>query len=244
MEWKITKGVICGVVNKHFSQDSISVEPKDDYACVVMSDGAGSARCAREGSTFTTATVLDIVRQHKDSIFRYNMEAVREVILDNLLVRLKQKAKEEGNDMDDYMCTLMFFITNGERYIIGNLGDGLIGCMNKDNEGRVLSLPENGNYRNQTFFVTQPEEAYKHLRIGMGRYDDSQVYFLMTDGSADCLYNFGKGFFANALSVFCQWTRLYNPHEVNDVLLKAMYKLFPQKTKDDCALAMIYLDKR
>ncbi|MBR5205212.1 MAG: protein phosphatase 2C domain-containing protein [Bacteroidaceae bacterium] len=243
MKWNVTKSVINGVGHTGGTQDSISQEPADDYVCVVMADGAGMARCAKEGSTFTTKTALDILRFHKDGIYDFTMDEIRNVVLSNLLDRLRKKAEEEGNILDDYMCTLMFFITNGDRYVIGNLGDGLIGCMNKDGEGRVLSMPEHGKFANQSFFVTQPE-AFEHLRIGMGRFDSDCVYFLMTDGSADCLYNFKSGTFAKALTVFCGWTREHNPYDVNNFLRKSMYKLFPQKTNDDCSLAMIYLNER
>ena len=96
------------------------------------------------------------------------------------------------------------FISNGERYIIGNLGDGLLGSMDSEGKSEVLSLPEHGKYANQSFFVTH-KNSKDHLRIHKGRYESHKVYFMMTDGSAECLYNFNLKSFANILKVFCEW---------------------------------------
>lgn len=242
MRWNVTKSVITGVGHR-YSQDSISQDLADDFVCVVMADGAGVARCAKEGANFTTKVVLEIIKQHKDGIFSYKSEEVRSVILENLLNRLEKMAKKEKNQLEDYMCTLMFFVSNGEKYIIGNLGDGLIGCMDTEGNGRTLSLPEQGKFANQSYFITQ-EKAEAHLRIGKGRYNTNLVYFLMTDGSAKCLYRFRDETFANALTVFCNWTIKYPSHDVDNNLKTSMIKLFPRMTNDDCALAMVYLREK
>ena len=242
MKWNITSSVIKGSGHKS-PQDSISKYLDNDFACLVLSDGAGVARRASEGALFTTTNVVEILKQHKEGIFNYTTEEIRNIILNNLLDRLKQKAENEHHNIDDYMCTLIFFISNGEKYIYGNLGDGLIGCMDIYGEGKPLSLPEHGKFVNQSYFITH-KNAQEHFRIGMGPYKDNMIYFLMTDGTAECLYNFKHETFSKALTTYCNWTVKYNPYDVNNYLKISMIRLFPQKTNDDCALAMIYLRER
>ena len=96
---------------------------------------------------------------------------------------------------------------------------------------------------NQSYFITH-KNAQEHFRIGMGPYKDNMIYFLMTDGTAECLYNFKHETFSKALTTYCNWTVKYNPYDVNNYLKISMIRLFPQKTNDDCALAMIYLRER
>lgn len=238
MRWKISSAKTTG--NRHnLNEDSIRQTPYDDFLCVVGADGAGIAKCARIGADFTTQTVRELLIKHKDGIFNYTDDEIKCILLDNLNDKLSALAKKEGNNIDDYMSTLMFFISNGEKYIIGNLGDGLLGSMDSEGKSEVLSLPEHGKYANQSFFVTH-KNSKDHLRIHKGRYESHKVYFMMTDGSAECLYNFNLKSFANILKVFCEWIIKYEPHKVSDYIQIAMIKLFGSKTSDDCSLALIY----
>ena len=63
MKWNITSSVITGSGHKS-PQDSISKYLDNDFACLVLSDGAGVARRASEGALFTTTNVVEILKQH------------------------------------------------------------------------------------------------------------------------------------------------------------------------------------
>ena len=242
MFWKISSSCIPGH-NKKVGQDYIFLRPDGDYVFVVGADGAGYARYANEGAKFVSKEMRDLLTMHKADIFSYSDHEIKENLLDVLRQKIEQKAIENNARMDDYMSTLMFFVSDGRQYIAANLGDGMIGCMDSDGNGTVISSPEKGKYVNQSYFVTQPD-SYEHLRIERGTYDPEKVYFLMTDGSAECLYDNRNRSFARIMSVFCDWIRKYEPHPVSDNLKTAMMKLFPQVTSDDCALALIYGTKK
>ena len=70
-------------------------------------------------------------------------------------------------------------------------------------------------------------------------WDNATVYFLLTDGSCDCLYNPSDATFAKALHKFAGWTRRYPFHDVWEAIIQNMHRLFPKRTSDDCALALL-----
>lgn len=241
MRWKISSGRLIGRLHREkmeLNQDFISVRPMDDFACMVAADGASVARYAREGASFTTERVRELLVQHKEGIFSYSDDEIKSLLLSSLHEGLGELAARENVCIDEYMCTLMFFACNEEKYIAANLGDGLLGCMSGNGKGSVLIMPEQGKFANESCFVTQ-DDAFKHLRIVRGAFECDKVYFMMTDGAASCLYDFREQHFAKAMNVFCDWVRKYDAFKVGTYITDAMIKLFPSKTSDDCTVALI-----
>lgn len=237
MKWKIASQTIKGK-GREVCQDYVVQAPIADFVCVVAADGAGSARYAREGAEAVTKKMRELLLEHRNDIFNYSDQEIKDKLLETLRAFLAEKAVSEGAEMNDYMSTLMFFVSDGEKYIAGNLGDGMIGCLDENGQGSVIAFPEKGKFVNVSYFVTQ-EDSASHLRLERGPYDVNKVYFLMTDGSTDCLYNFKDGSFGRILNVFSDWIRKYPPHYVSANLRTAMMQLFRQKTLDDCALALL-----
>jgi len=107
-------------------------------------------------------------------------------------------------------------------------------------EGTVILGQEHSKYVNESFFITDPNCEEK-LRVFIGSYDPDSTYFLLTDGSCECLLNDRDGTYAPALHTFTKWMWKYPHHAVSKAIGQKMYSLFPKRTDDDCAIALINL---
>jgi len=241
MKWKVARATMIGRTHQMTNtkcQDFICQQPSDDFICVVAADGSGSAMYSLEGAHFVAEETRDILFERGDTLFELNDDEIRHVILQNLDEKLRKMANERGCPVDEFASTLSFFASNGNDFIVGNLGDGLIGY--KDSTGAFCTLlnQERGKYANVSYFVTG-DNSKGHLRIKRGSFSTSHVYFIMTDGTVECLYNKRTRSYANALSVYCGLLDKYEHMQINNALTTSMYKLFPSRTNDDCALAII-----
>lgn len=242
MNWKVVTPRICGLrtsMSKSPTQDITTQEINDDYSCVVVADGVGSARYALEGAKISSSETIERIRSVGEAIFEYSDERLKELIIDHLYDKLSALAAQRNCSVSEFASTLMFFITNGEQYIAANLGDGLVGSLSESGDAEVLHEPEKGRFVNQSYFVTSHKRT-DHLRLHRGRYEATRVYFLMTDGSVECLYNYTTKRYARALEVYCDWVRKYDRHLCFNAMLESMRELFTRRTNDDCALAFIY----
>lgn len=245
VKWKVSSARIQGSVHhseKIECQDFVFKSIKDDIASVTMSDGAGRAQHALEGAFCCAIEAMRNLELRGGSLFELDNEDISRILLDNVRDKLKAKALEMNCPFDDLACTFCFFVTDGRCFIAGNLGDGLIGRLDRKGEGRVILGPERGKYANQSYFITG-ENCYRHFHIVRGLFEPANVYFIMTDGSCDCLYDREQDAFAPALGTFCSWIRQYSHQAVSNSLKDVMYKLFPEKTGDDCALALVVMDE-
>jgi hypothetical protein len=245
VKWKVSSARIQGSIHaseKTECQDFVFKSIRDDIVSVSLSDGAGRARFALKGALCCSMEAMRNLELRGASLFELEVEDISRIMLDNIRDKLKEKASESNCSLDELACTLCFFVTDGRHFIAGNLGDGLIGRMNPRGEGRVVLWPERGRYANQSFFVTG-EDCYRHFHLIHGLYEPDCVYFMMTDGSCDCLFDRENESFAPALRTFCDWIRRFPHQAVSNSLKDAMYQLFPAKTGDDCALALVVVDK-
>lgn len=219
-------------------QDYICQQPSDNFVCVVAADGAGAAKYSKDGAKIVAEGARDILFTRENTLFELSDDDIRHVVLQNLNEKLQKEAQKLGCSVHEFACTLLFFVSNGEKYIAGNLGDGIIGHKNSSGECLTLLGQERGIYANISYFVTGNNNR-KHLRIKRGHFDPFSVYFLMTDGTAECLYNKRNNSYANALKVYCGLMDKYEHMKISHALTTSMYRLFPSNTDDDCALALI-----
>lgn len=246
MKWNVPYCYIPG--SRHLdagseSQDNVLAKLTDDFVCVVMADGAGSVKNGGEGAKLVTNVARSVLVDWNTDIFDMTEDSLREELITELKIQLHELAREKDCEFESFASTFLFFAADGKRFLAGNLGDGLIGVINEQNQAETLLAPENGNFLNESFFVTD-DDCINHLRLISGKYSLSNIYFLMTDGSCDCLYDRNAKTFADALSVFADWTRRYDHRAVTDALRTTMYKLFTKRTLDDCAIALIRGEKK
>ena len=87
----------------------------------------------------------------------------------------------------DLASTLLFVAVKDDKFILGHLGDGVIGYL-KNNCLKTASLPNNGEFSNETYFSTS-KDASSHMKLAKGSVRDIDGFVLMSDGTADSFYN-------------------------------------------------------
>jgi hypothetical protein len=145
----------------------------------VICDGAGSAVLSDAGADLTCEALRTLagafVADHGASCVT---EAQVYTWVADIQARIVQRAKAEKAQPRDYACTLVFVIAADSQTICGQIGDGAI-VLNTDEELTVALWPQNGEYANQTFFVSQ-DDARDHLQLA--RFGAVRDFVVFSDG--------------------------------------------------------------
>lgn len=83
--------------------------------------------------------------------------------------------------------TLLLVAIKDDKFIIAHIGDGVIGYL-KNNEMKIASQPENGEFVNTTVFTTS-KDAIMTMKLIKGFLGTIQGFVLMSDGPEARLYS-------------------------------------------------------
>lgn len=158
-------------------QDACSVLESEDrrWVALVASDGAGSAKHAEVSSALVASDFANaLIELAKELDSRPPGAWATDAVIEEI-VRLRKILREKaGSDnISDYHCTLVAALLGPTGGFTIHLGDGAVfgGVANASDESRidlsgeyVVSEPENGEYANETVFLTE-RDWIKHLRI-------------------------------------------------------------------------------
>jgi hypothetical protein len=198
--WLIGKAAVQGV--SHLAagvpcQDYCEVETSPDgrWLVAAISDGAGSAAKAAEGAQIVAQSIVrgligEVARLERDGPGLWLKDRVYSILLDT-----RERLRRTGDDIRDYHCTLVGTFIGPTGGILFHVGDGAAIASRIKLVARaqaqvqelqlwndvVFSEPENGEYANETFFITQ-DDWIKHLR-GNILSPGVDIVALMTDGA-------------------------------------------------------------
>jgi hypothetical protein len=134
-----------------------------------------------------------------------------------------------------------FACVKDNKYIAGHIGDGILACL-KNGELVILSPPDNGEFINETFFITS--DSYKdRFRLFKGKLNDIEGFAMMTDGTCESLFNKKEKQVAPIVLTLFGWLDNYPMQEVNAALKENFENLIKKKTTDDCSFGMLKLVK-
>jgi hypothetical protein len=153
-------------------QDSCSVKESADgkWLAIVVSDGAGSAKHSDISSNFVTHFFSEsLISLSKELDIREPSSWINDYVIDSILkVRNELRAIAKSDDLRSYHCTLVACLIGDTGGFLIHIGDGAVfggKSMSADlKRDYFSSLPENGEYSNETFFITEGDWI-KHLRI-------------------------------------------------------------------------------
>lgn len=133
-------------------------------------------------------------------------------------------------------------LKEGIRTALQSARESIIAVETTPGHVEVLSHPDNGEYANTTFFITEPD-AYTHFRIYSGVHS-APSFALMSDGTAESLYLRLSGQTAPALLKLLEWTRELPKAKVEKILTSNLAQVFGARTTDDCSLGILSCLKR
>ncbi|MGH8028370.1 MAG: PP2C family serine/threonine-protein phosphatase, partial [Arenimonas sp.] len=174
MGWKVHAAAAIG--SSHIEggipcQDAYAHASAGGVLVAVVCDGAGSARRSHVGSARFARAIADALAACAvtsgealcDADPADLSEAVR-LAISSERSALRQLADEEGVELSAFAATLVAAIVGPDGGWFLHVGDG-IGVAELAADGAtVMTLPENGEYSNETYFVTGSEWS-EHLRL-------------------------------------------------------------------------------
>lgn len=232
-------------------QDSVTLASEDDRSLAFcLSDGAGSSKKSQMSSKITANFVA---RELSGLPLKIQTKGVGPWINDyiiQIVINLREIFYSEFQtyDLRDFHCTLVAGVVFDGNCLIAQIGDGavLVGRTAKTEDVTILndrltfSEPENGEYINETYFVTEPNWL-KHLRIQV--IPDMDWLIAGTDGGIDLL-SYGNRL-QDILIFDCLRDLIaHSPDQrerrLHDVLSS---DLANEKTNDDKSISIIFSNK-
>lgn len=162
--WQVVAASVCGtghVKNQQLCQDAHHWQLLPGNVLVVAAaDGAGSASQGKVGAMVAVETAIESlsVRDFRRD-FLADDETVQ-LLLTEALVAAKKAVEDEAIACDrqphDLATTLIIAIATPNMVAAVQVGDGL--AVARDTKGNLLALtmPNNGEYINETTFLTSP----------------------------------------------------------------------------------------
>jgi hypothetical protein len=159
-------------------QDKFKIQTSSDgeWIAVAVCDGAGSAEFAEQGASITSTHFCnELIKLSQELASRPPGEWINDFVID-CVIRVREQLRKSANsdDIRKYHSTLVAALMGRSGGFSIHIGDGALfgGTFDNSKPGNaielnsnyVISKPENGEYSNETFFITEGSWV-KHLRI-------------------------------------------------------------------------------
>jgi hypothetical protein len=130
-----------------------------------VSDGAGSAKCSRDGAEAALSAFAESIESRLQVIPIEALPSVARELIEEVRYQVKLRAMDLGVEIRDCACTLLGAVLGKNRSFFFQLGDGAI-VTRADEPGGIwqpVFWPQQGEYANTTYFVTQAEASSQAL---------------------------------------------------------------------------------
>ena len=178
--WIVTKSSAIGtshLISGLPCQDSCYEMQSHDgeWLSIVVSDGAGTAKYSDQSSSLVSKSFAKALISLSEQFKEKNPGAwVNDFVIEQILnVRNELRSLAKEDSLKDFHCTLVACLLGKSGGFLIHIGDGAVfGGLSKEtsenkislSESLFISRPENGEYANETFFITEGDWI-KHLRI-------------------------------------------------------------------------------
>lgn len=238
--WMTVAAAVPGVSHEkkgESCQDAVHTIRQDGVTVLALADGAGSVRYARQGAECATRCACDWISRSFDALWDMEPAEIAVSVVQQALERLQSLARELSAAPRDLASTLAFVAVKRERYIVGNLGDGVIGCERRG-QLDVLCHPRRGEFANQTYFLTS-DFAARCFEIKKGDSRDVTAFSLMSDGAAEAFYQRRDKSLGRGVQQVSRWLEQYPASQIARQLEVNLREQVRARTDDDCSLAVL-----
>ena len=154
-----------------------------------VADGAGDSPFAHVGARIACDVVLELAREWagegdlagqaaERDLTSFDREEVRSW-LESVRLRIDAEAVREDRPPRDYSCTLVVALVDDSWAVFFQIGDGAAVYRKGDGGYALPFWPQNGEYANSTWFVTDEDAA---VRAQSALTEDVHEIALITDG--------------------------------------------------------------
>jgi len=248
MDWRVFFAAAAG--GHHQEQNA----PCQDFACHAVKhgvlvgmvcDGAGSASAGGQGAAFFATEMTQLLTRaiETQGLPEETIEGYRAFITPLLeQARATLEARVEPQSLRDHACTLVGCLAAPSGGCFFHIGDGFAVQQNAAGTS-VLSLPENGEYANETYFATD-SDWQDHLRVTLlSQLQRGDLIGLMSDGtSAFAIDKLKTGFykpFIDPVAAFLQSASESHGNAALQNLLESEKTL--EITSDDKTLLLAFI---
>lgn len=230
----LKKNVACQDNNYKYQKNGVNI--------LALSDGAGSKSHSYLGSKVLTRKICQYISKHFNQMYEGDFVKTRDRLMKFLIDELEEKKYSLGlKSIEAFASTLLFVAIKEDKFIIGHIGDGVIGYIKNENL-KVISKPENGEFANETYFV-HPKFVGK-MRLGKGTLEGVEGFILMTDGGESGLYRRIPGELVQSNIDIINWLKSRSVSRVEKALRKNIRDKFRKITRDDCSIGVICFEKK
>ncbi|BBD68434.1 hypothetical protein NIES4072_42530 [Nostoc commune NIES-4072] len=187
-QWRIVAASVCGtshLKNNQLCQDAHHWQVLSDNVLVAAAaDGAGSASLGKVGAMIAVETAIENISTIGLTRKSLTDDALVRSLLNDAILAAKKAVHDEAASCDkqphDLATTLIVMLATPEVVAVMQIGDGL--AVAKDSMGNLLALtiPDSGEYINETTFLTSPT-ALDTAQMRVWRTDIENVG-IITDG--------------------------------------------------------------
>ncbi|MBD2167186.1 protein phosphatase 2C domain-containing protein [Calothrix sp. FACHB-156] len=163
-QWQVVAASVCGtshLKNKQLCQDAHHWQLLSDNVLVAAAaDGAGSAIQGKVGAMIAVETAIENIAIKEVTRDALADDGVVRSLLTDAMLAAKKAVEDEAaacnNQLQDLATTLIVMVATPEVVAVAQIGDGL--AVAKDSTGNLLALtmPDSGEYINETTFLTSP----------------------------------------------------------------------------------------
>ncbi|BAZ27737.1 protein-serine/threonine phosphatase [Cylindrospermum sp. NIES-4074] len=198
-QWRIVAASVCGtshLKNKQLCQDAHHWQILPNNVLVVAAaDGAGSASQGKVGAMVAVETAIEYISIQKVTRYTLADDALLRELLTEALLAAKKAVEDEAANRNhqphDLATTLIIMVATPEIVAVAQIGDGLAVAKNSMGNLLALTIPNNGEYINETTFLTT-QNALHTAQMRIWREDIVNIGVL-TDGLQMLALNMGVG---------------------------------------------------
>lgn len=239
MVFKISQAACTGQAHREGGkpgQDMVACVRGEPVSCMALADGAGSKCYSGIGAEIAVVTVSRLMGEQFEALWAMADELLAGVVVDECAAQMAMTTLP----LEEMGSTLLFFAAHRDgRYLAGHMGDGVMVRVDwPEGEPVLFSPPENGQYLNETFFLTMPC-AEEHLRVYRGRLEGEGAVLLMSDGAGESLYQRQQRLPAPACATFARWLRDGEEQVISAALDKNLEQVLAQNSADDLSLSIM-----
>jgi hypothetical protein len=197
MRWKYTNASVTGKAHtdrgetgQDFSRAGIIRIADTDFFIGLVADGAGSTTEGGRGAAIACDTLFEKITgalqntSNLSTITDENVGAWITAARDAIVA----EAETSGKRLREYASTILGAIAGNGRAIFFQIGDGAIVAGTAE-EYQVIFWPEQGEYANTTYFITD-EQFAEHLHVTRSEAPDEIALF--TDGLQTLVLSFAQ----------------------------------------------------